>query len=167
MTDDDFAKRRKQHDEETLIRSKQRLKEIGFSQLLEFLDDDRDWVASNCHVRISVVEGEWEITIHLPDDSWISARTSKLHGLTRTEIDAGMERLRLEQQERRRKAEAEPRITLAGTLIPWNDGTWTVTLNDFMHDMDEICSQRRFDNKEEAEAFAAEVRKAREKDVLP
>jgi hypothetical protein len=42
-----------------------------------------------------------------------------------------------------------------------------VTLNDFMHDMNEICSQQRFDNKEEAEAFAAEVRKAREKDELP
>jgi hypothetical protein len=42
-----------------------------------------------------------------------------------------------------------------------------VTLNDFMHDMDEVSSIQCFDNKEEAEAFAAEVRKAREKDELP
>jgi hypothetical protein len=162
MTNDDFAKWREQDDEETLIRSRQRLKEIGFSQFLGFSDE---WDASNCHVRISAVEGEWEITIHLPDDSWIRARTSKLHGRTRAEIDAVMKWLHLAS---RRKAEADPRITPAGTLIgPWDDGTWTVTLNDFMHDMDEICSQQRFDNKEEAEAFAAEVRKAREKDELP
>jgi len=165
MTNDDFAKWREQDDEETLIRSRQRLKEIGFSQFLGFSDE---WDASNCHVRISAVQGEWEISIHLPDDSWIRARTSKLHGRTRAEIDAVMKWLHLAQEERRRKAEADPRITPAGTLIgPWDDGTWTVTLNDFMHDMDEICSQQRFDNKEEAEAFAAEVRKAREKDELP
>jgi hypothetical protein len=175
MTDDDFAKRRKQHDEETLIRSEQRLQEIGFSQPELFGVPLGDWVATNCHVRIRVDEGEWEIHIHLPGNStatrigaaWVSARTGKLHGLTEAEIATTLERLRLEAEERRQKAEVEPRITLAGTVFEFEDGTWAVTLNDFISDMDEVSSVQTFDNKEKAEAFAAEVRKAREKHELP
>jgi hypothetical protein len=53
-----------------------------------------------------------------------------------------------------------PAFTLIG---PWaGDNTWTVTLNDYDYGRFEVCSQLRFNTKEEAEAFIAESRRRRD-----
>jgi hypothetical protein len=45
-----------------------------------------------------------------------------------------------------------PHLTLIG---PWaRDGSWTVTLGDYdPKNPSDVCSQRRFDTKADAEAF--------------
>lgn len=49
-----------------------------------------------------------------------------------------------------------PDLTLIG---PWDGDTWTVAIGDYNSDNPyDICTQLRFDTKEEAEAYIAEAK---------